>query len=44
VLGLDYPTVVPFQQNATNEDARRRVWLAKQREGGPANIELLDRG
>jgi thimet oligopeptidase len=43
VLGLDYPTVVPFLQNAVNEGARRRVWLAKQREGGPANIELLDR-
>ena len=43
VLGLDYPTVVPFLQLATNEGARRKVWLAKQREGGMPNIELLDR-
>lgn len=43
VLGLDYPTVIPFLQNATSEEARRRVWLAWQRQGGPANIELLDR-
>jgi thimet oligopeptidase len=43
VLGLDYPTVIPFLQNATSEEARRRVWIAKQREGGPANIELLNR-
>jgi thimet oligopeptidase len=43
VLGLDYPTVVPFLTLASNEEARRKVWLAKQREGGAANIELLDR-
>ncbi|HET9024364.1 MAG TPA: M3 family metallopeptidase, partial [Burkholderiaceae bacterium] len=43
VLGLDYPTVVPFLTLATSEEARRKVWLAKQREGGLPNIELLDR-
>ena len=43
VLGLDYPTVVPFLTLATSEEARRKVWLAKQREGGPPNIALLDR-
>jgi thimet oligopeptidase len=43
VLGLDYPTVVPFLQLATSEDARRRVWLAFQRQGGTTNLELLDR-
>jgi thimet oligopeptidase len=43
VLGLDYPTVVPFLTLATDEEARRKVWLAKQREGGTANIALLDR-
>ena len=43
VLGLDYPTIVPFLTLATNEDARRKVWLAKQREGGMPNIEILDR-
>ena len=43
VLGLDYPTYIPFLTLATNEEARRKVWLAKQRQGGKANIELLDR-
>ena len=43
VLGLDYPTVVPFLQNATNEAARRKVWMAKNREGGEQNLALLDR-
>ncbi|MGZ9075943.1 MAG: M3 family metallopeptidase [Burkholderiaceae bacterium] len=43
VLGLDYPTVVPFMQNATSEAARRKVWMAKNREGGEQNLALLDR-
>jgi thimet oligopeptidase len=43
VLGMDYPTVVPFLQNALDEDARRRVWTAFQNQGGMANIERLDR-
>ncbi len=43
VLGLDYPTVVPFMQNATSEAARRKVWIAKNREGGEQNLALLDR-
>ena len=43
VLGLDYPTVVPFMQNATSEAARRKVWLTKNREGGEQNLALLDR-
>ena len=43
VLGLDYPTVVPFLQNATSEGARRKVWWAKNREGGEQNLPLLDR-
>jgi thimet oligopeptidase len=43
ILGLDYPTVVPFLQNATNDAARRKVWLAKNREGGEQNLALLDR-
>lgn len=43
VLGLDYPTVVPFMQNAISEAARRKVWMAKNREGGEQNLPLLDR-
>lgn len=43
VVTLDYPTYLPFLENAVNEDARRRVWTAKLQEGGAANLELLDR-
>lgn len=43
VVTLDYPTYVPFLENALNEDARRRVWTAKLQEGGAVNLELLDR-
>lgn len=43
VLGLDYPTVVPFLELATSSDARRRVWLAKQNEGGEQNLRLMER-
>ena len=44
VLGMNYPTVVPFFSNATNEDARRKVWTAFQNQGGAANLERLDKG
>lgn len=43
VLGMDYPTVVPFMSNATSEEARRLVWTAFQNQGGAANLERLDR-
>jgi thimet oligopeptidase len=42
VLGLDYPAYVPFMTNATSEQARRRYWTAKQREGGAENLGRLD--
>jgi thimet oligopeptidase len=41
-LGLDYPTYVPFVTNAKSEEARKRYWIAKQREGGAANLDRLD--
>ncbi len=43
VLGMDYPTVVPFLQSASNEEARRKLWLTFQNRGGQANLERLDR-
>jgi thimet oligopeptidase len=43
VLGLDEPTVVPFLQNATSDAARRKVWMARHRQGGEQNLLLLDR-
>jgi thimet oligopeptidase len=42
VLGMDYPTYLPFLEQATNADARRRVWLAKSREGGEKNLKILE--
>lgn len=42
VLGLDYPTVVPFLANATSGQARERVYRAKFREGGEGNLKLLE--
>lgn len=43
IVTLDYPTYLPFLENAVSEDARRRVWTAKLKEGGAVNLELLDR-
>jgi len=42
VLGLDYPAYVPFITNASNEDARKRLWTAKQHQGGEVNLALID--
>ena len=39
---MDYPTYVPFLELATNADARRRVWMAKSREGGEKNLKILE--
>jgi thimet oligopeptidase len=41
-LGLDEPTYVPFMANATSGAARERYYRAKLREGGEANLALLD--
>ncbi len=43
LVGLDYPSYIPFMQNAESEDARRRLWLAAQNQGGADNLKLLDR-
>ena len=41
LLGVDYPSYVPVMRGAENGEARKRMWLAKTNEGGPANLELL---
>ncbi len=41
VLGLDYPSYFPFQQDAKNEAARERYYRAKLNEGGQKNLDLL---
>jgi thimet oligopeptidase len=41
IVGLSYPTYVPYMQQGANEEARKRLWMAKQSEGGQKNIDLL---
>lgn len=43
LVGLDYPSYLPFMQNATDAQARRRLWLAAQDQGGHENLDRLDR-
>jgi thimet oligopeptidase len=41
VLGLDYPSYLPFLQNANNAEARQRYYMAKMNQGGAKNLDLL---
>jgi thimet oligopeptidase len=43
VLTLKYPEYFPFMANAKSEAARKRYYVAKLSEGGPRNLELLNR-
>jgi len=43
VLGLDYPQFIPFMTRAKSGAARERYYRAKLREGGEANLALLER-
>jgi thimet oligopeptidase len=42
VLGLDYPAYFPFIQNAKDAAARKRYYVAKQTQGGAANLDRLE--
>lgn len=42
VLDLKSPAYVPFVTNASNADARKRYYIAKNKEGGEQNLVLLD--
>jgi thimet oligopeptidase len=41
VLGLDYPSYLPFMENAKREESRKRYYMAKLNEGGAKNLDLL---
>jgi len=41
VLALDYPSYLPFLQNAKSEEARKRYYMAKLNQGGAKNLDLL---
>jgi thimet oligopeptidase len=42
VLGLDYPSYIPFLTRAKSGAARERYYRAKLREGGERNLALLE--
>src|SRR6266516_3904345 len=42
VVGFDYPDYLPFMMNASNEEARRRYYVANTNRGTPRNLEILD--
>jgi len=43
LLSMANPVYIPFMQLASNADARKRYWIARQNYGGQANIDLLNR-
>lgn len=43
LVGMDYPSFVPFMESAVDAEARRRVWTEFQNRAGQANLELMDR-
>ena len=43
VLGLDYPSYIPFMDRARDGAARERYYRAKSNQGGEANLKLLEK-
>ena len=43
VLGLDQPSYGPFMQNAKDAAARERYYRARLRQGGEANLGIMER-
>lgn len=43
VLGLDQPSYSPFMQNAKSAAARERYYRARSRQGGEANLGIMER-
>lgn len=42
-LGMDYPTIVPILDHCPNADLRQKIWLARKRRGGRANVDTLEK-
>lgn len=42
MLGMDYPTVIPVLDYCSNESTRQKIWLARKRRGGKANVARLE--
>ncbi len=43
LVTLDYPDVIPFMQNADDEEARKALEYKYNRRGGEKNVELLEK-
>ena len=43
LVTLDYPDVIPFMQNAEDEEARKQLEYKYNRRGGAQNVELLEK-
>lgn len=42
VVGFDYPDYLPFMMNASNEEARKRYYIANANRGTARNLDILD--
>lgn len=43
LVGMDYPTFIPIQDQCENETTRKKLWLAFKRKAGQKNVLLLER-
>ena len=43
LLGMDYPTIVPILDNSPNAALRQKIWMARKRRGGKANVQTLEK-
>ena len=42
LLGMDYPTIVPILNYSPNAALRQKIWMARKRRGGKANVQRLE--
>jgi len=43
LLGMDYPTIVPILDNSPNAALRQKIWMARKRRAGKANVQTLEK-
>jgi thimet oligopeptidase len=42
LLGMDYPTIVPILEYSPNAALRQKIWMARKRRAGKANVQRLE--
>lgn len=42
IIGMSYPEFKPIQDNCTNEQTRKKVWLSYKRRGGKKNVAVIE--